>query len=90
MTTITHGTNGRIYFVGERGVATLARCTWLVEDGYDEDGELIVLDCGAPLTRLDADGWECAHGHYHHTYGSAAQQAEERAEAALELERSFR
>jgi hypothetical protein len=70
---IKNGTNGRIYWVDERGVATRATCAWLVQlPGYDEDGNVTVVDCGAPLVRLDDDGWECEAGHVHHTYGSAA------------------
>ena len=90
MTTTQHGTNGRIYFVDERGHATLARCTWLVEvaSGDPEPScpadTVKIVECGAKLTRLDDDGWTCADGHEHLAYGSAAQQAQERAEAQWE------
>lgn len=88
---ITKGTNGRIYWTDERGVATRATCSWLVErtdvvgdDEYGYEPFTRIEDCGAPLTRLDDDGWECAAGHYHHTYGSAAWAAEDAAEWAAE------
>lgn len=75
-------------------------CSWLVERkhitpwtpmsdeedmwGPDEyEAEAVIEDCGAEVTEIE-DGWRCAAGHHHYTYGSASQQAEERREAWLE------
>lgn len=41
-------------------------CGWLVPVNT-EDGPAAV-DCGAPAVGLD-NGWTCAHGHIHYTYG---------------------
>lgn len=90
-TTITYGTNGRIYWTDAKGVATRARCSWLVDHGYNEDGDPIILECDAPFTALDDDGWECEAGHQHFTYGTAACEADnlefEARERRLELVR---
>lgn len=92
--------SGRIAHCDERGQAELATCPWLVEvptaSLYPPEAEwypdspadvYTVLECGAPLFAIDGDieaGWHCAHGHRHLTYGSPAQQAEERLEAEVE------
>ena len=59
-------------------------CSWLYAAGYDEDGGQIIRECGAQARETDR-GWECLNGHEHLTYGSEAQQADERIEAAVEL-----
>lgn len=91
-TTTRTGTAGRIYWVEADGRATLATCEWLVErlvGGYYDEVDYVeafatVEPCGARLTRLDDAGWECAVGHFHHAYGSAAGIAAEREEALVE------
>lgn len=68
---------------------------------YDKDGDpndfshydgpsTEIVECGAPIVRLDADGWACEAGHEHLTYGSPAQQAAEREEALREMIHSTR
>lgn len=39
-------------------------CDWLVQRGYNEDGEPIILDCGAAAW-ADDWGWHCEAGHEH-------------------------
>lgn len=81
---VVRGTNRRHYWVDEAGKAELARCGWLVDRGPTEDGDPWIVECGAQLVRLDDDGWACAAGHEHLTYGTPAQQERERAEALAE------
>lgn len=78
VTTIRTGTDGRIYEVDATGRATLAVCRWLVERRIEDYS--YAVDCGARLTRLDDDGWDCAHGHSHRTYGSAEWAVRDHAE----------
>lgn len=72
------------------GPENVFSCEWrgevTVDVGDDEYGYepyTHEVDCGAPAHAND-DGWECFNGHKHLTYGSEAQQAEERIEAAVE------
>jgi hypothetical protein len=65
-------------------------CGWLVERTYtvgdDEsgyEGYTVTEECGALAWTTD-QGWVCDAGHEHLTYGSEAQQAEERVEAMVE------
>lgn len=47
-------------------ILTTWECNWLVDHGISEDGERIIIDCGALATeRADGTGWDCAHGHEH-------------------------
>jgi hypothetical protein len=39
-------------------------CGWLVDGGYTEDGDPIVLECGA-IAKAKGAGWACANGHEH-------------------------
>lgn len=39
-------------------------CGWLVQDGYTEDGEPYVVECGA-IAKAKGAGWACANGHEH-------------------------
>jgi hypothetical protein len=66
------------------GAESVFRCSWLYQAGHDEDGEPIILSCDAPAHETDR-GWDCFNGHEHLTYGSPAQQAEERVEAMVEV-----
>lgn len=39
-------------------------CDWLMDHGYDEDGERVLRECGASSREVGA-GWECEAGHRH-------------------------
>lgn len=96
--------SGRIVHTDERGRAVLATCTWLVDvptaSLYPPEAEwypdspadvYTAVDCGAPQYAIDGDpeaGWFCTNGHRHLTYGSPAQQAEERLESFMEFSAS--
>jgi hypothetical protein len=41
-------------------------CGWLMYAGRDEDGELVVVECGAVATE-NSRGWTCTNGHEHVT-----------------------
>lgn len=41
-------------------------CGWLVQRGWTEDGEPIVVECGALATATER-GWSCEAGHEHVT-----------------------
>ncbi len=65
-------------------------CGWMIErtdlvgdDEYGYEPYTRVVDCEA-LAYATEGGWHCENGHEHLTYGSPAQQAEERIEAAVE------
>ena len=71
-------------------------CPWLVlvpsqNPEPDSAADLHTeVDCGAPVTNIttpagEVYGWACENGHHHYDYGSAAQQAEERDEALVEM-----
>jgi hypothetical protein len=90
--------SGRIAHVGADRRAELATCPWFVRvpsNHPEPDSEAdcwTEVDCGAPLFAIDGDieaGWHCANGHRHLTYGSPAQQREERLEAEVEYAASF-
>jgi hypothetical protein len=41
-------------------------CTWLIQIGLTEDGEQIIVECGAPALPTDDRGSDaCAAGHFH-------------------------
>lgn len=44
--------------------ANVWSCSWLVKDGYTEDGDAVVIDCGAVSVGFD-NGFACAAGHSH-------------------------
>lgn len=39
-------------------------CSWLIAQGRDEDGEEIIVECGA-TTHIVGAGWRCDAGHQH-------------------------
>jgi hypothetical protein len=86
--------SGRIAYTDEAGRATLATCGWLVEvpSGHPEPDSpadrWTTVTCDAPEYAIDGDpeaGWFCTNGHRHLTYGSPAQQAQERLESFMEF-----
>ena len=47
----------------------MGRCHWLIEVGRDEDGEMIVRECGAPCVTIEFEGvygtgFRCEAGHH--------------------------
>jgi hypothetical protein len=59
-------------------------CDWLVRAGYDEDGQQIILECGADAV-VTGRGFQCEAGHEHVTAEARTEEgweyAEDRAEA---------
>jgi len=56
---------GRHHAVAQvRACCAGTACTWMIQDGVNEDGEAVIVDCGYPTT-YDARGWRCEAGHEH-------------------------
>lgn len=62
------------------GLVTL--CRWQMQGPWVED-YYAIIECDGIVT-FTKDGWHCDNGHEHLTYGSPAQQEQERIEAAVE------
>lgn len=50
--------------VREGAAEAIWSCSWLIDHGYSEDGDPIILECGATAHEVGV-GWTCANGHEH-------------------------
>lgn len=48
---------------------TLWACSWLINTGWNEDGEEVIQECGSACVGMD-NGFACEDGHRHFDYGT--------------------
>lgn len=60
---------GKVATIVRPGSENLWACSWLVNKGWTEDGDAVVVDCSAACVGLD-NGFVCENGHSHFDYGT--------------------